>query len=66
MDLLTVLQHELGHLLGEEHRVGGLMRETLAPGKRVAPSSVDRSFGVVHLPLVEEPLVGKKHRRHHP
>ena len=53
----------LGGVLGRD-RGGGLMRETLAPGTRVAPSGVERSFGVVHLPSGEEPLVGKKHRRH--
>jgi hypothetical protein len=34
MDLLTVLTHEVGHLLGYEHEAGGVMEETLAAGVR--------------------------------
>src|SRR5207302_9808584 len=35
MDLLTVLEHELGHLLGHDHDEGGVMAETLAAGERL-------------------------------
>src|SRR5262249_44590790 len=35
MDLLSVLMHEMGHLLGHEHKEGGVMSETLAPGQRL-------------------------------
>lgn len=34
MDLLTVVMHELGHVLGFDHSDSGLMQPTLAPGVR--------------------------------
>ena len=38
VDLLTVLEHEIGHLLGYDHEEGGVMQETLAAGTRLTPS----------------------------
>jgi probable HAF family extracellular repeat protein len=40
IDLLTVLEHELGHLLGHDHDEGGVMAETLAAGERRTVSGV--------------------------
>jgi hypothetical protein len=34
IDLLTVVMHELGHLLGHDHEADGVMAETLAAGVR--------------------------------
>ena len=43
MDLLTVLEHEIGHLLGHDHGEGGVMRETLDAGTRRTLDPVNRS-----------------------
>jgi len=40
MDLLTVLMHEMGHVLGLDHD-DGVMQETLDAGTRLSPSRLD-------------------------
>ena len=38
MDLLTVVMHEIGHVLGHVNDGTGVMSETLAAGTRLAPA----------------------------
>lgn len=45
MDLLTVLEHEVGHVLGFEHQQSGLMADTLFAGVRHSPTSAMNPAG---------------------
>lgn len=52
MDLLTVLTHEIGHMLGYEHEHDGIMQETLSAGERVTPQgdTFNESWWIACLP----------------
>lgn len=51
MDLLSVLTHEIGHLLGYEHDQKGVMQETLSAGERLTMDgdTVDAFWSLIDL-----------------
>lgn len=62
MDLLTVLKHDLGHLLGFHYQETGVMEDTLAEGTRktraVIGASRIRRFGTWHSRDTNPPCAG--------
>ena len=66
MDLLTVLEHEVGHLLGYEHEESGVMIDTLPAGTRRTPagaaSSIDLA-GIDWLSAFADPEFGVLRKR---
>jgi hypothetical protein len=68
MDLLTVLEHEIGHQLGREHEATGVMQATLRAGMRrnVRPDAATGA-GALSAALVafesdtEAPGIGSRH-----
>jgi hypothetical protein len=61
MDLLTVLDHELGHLLGFAHATTGVMEESVTPGTRRMPAPglpADPAAHVLSLAMTWTPAWG--------
>ena len=58
IDLLTVLEHEVGHLLGFDHHATGVMEDTLAAGTRKTPTG---HWSDQDLALVDMVFAGEQH-----
>ena len=63
IDLLTVLTHEFGHLLGYEHEQSGVMEDTLAAGTRRIPGAGNQADWLAAIDLLfAEPPLSKRRR----
>ena len=63
IDLLTVLEHELGHLLGFDHAEQGVMDDTLAAGRRRTPSAGGPTDWLAAIDVMyAEPPLSKRRR----
>jgi len=70
MDLLTVLEHEIGHLLGRDHEADGVMQDALTAGTRrtvglaLAADTVGLSALTGFEWAEETPWIGRHQRGH--
>ncbi|MFO0815211.1 MAG: matrixin family metalloprotease [Gemmatales bacterium] len=59
MDLLTVLEHEVGHMLGFEHQQSGIMADTLFAGVRRMPHQAMNPSGQASVDILS--IFGQLH-----
>jgi hypothetical protein len=59
MHLLSVLAHEIGHLLGRDHDEGGVMQESLDAGERLTLSGVPGADLPVYLTPPDQARAGR-------
>jgi hypothetical protein len=58
VDLLTLVTHEFGHVLGFGHSAQGIMAATLPIGVRVAPKSIDLQQPKIDTSVIHNPENG--------
>src|SRR5207244_11830459 len=66
MDLLTVVMHEMGHVLGYEHEALGVMQDTLAAGVRELPNGLQPSVARHASNSIFALLSLARESKHHP
>ena len=62
MDLLTVLEHEIGHVLGFDHEATGVMEDTLATGTRRTPSAGSDTNWLAAVDVIFSETLSKKRK----